>query len=237
MTALIKGDDLCALVCCLPWKNTSVSCNLYCLRWHSAKTFSTGFTGCFACAAKAKLYLGKSEEQVSKHWNPLEFSHCCSIGGWGGLKSNESLLHGTQLKHSLTFSPCNAGTESRKPWKLSLMWSLRLRSSALWCARLSACKRQANFSDFHTHTHVRTPKYTKLQNFSVTWHAWHEGQWLARASCCVLWTAIISVLKCRLCEITGKTFLSALKISPNFHGCWTGKQDGPNATWSIEQKK
>lgn len=31
----------------------------------------------------------------------------------------------------LTFSPCNEGTESRKLWKLSLMWSLRLRSSAL----------------------------------------------------------------------------------------------------------
>lgn len=44
------------------------------------------------------------------------------------------------LSFILTFSPCKAGTESRKPWKLSLMWSLRLRSSALWCARLSACK-------------------------------------------------------------------------------------------------
>ena len=40
----------------------------------------------------------------------------------------------------LTFSPCKAGTESRKLWKLSLMWSRRLRSRALWCARLSACK-------------------------------------------------------------------------------------------------
>lgn len=38
-----------------------------------------------------------------------------------------------------TFSPCREGTESRRLWKLSLMWSLRLRSSALWCARLSAC--------------------------------------------------------------------------------------------------
>lgn len=38
-----------------------------------------------------------------------------------------------------TFSPCSDGTESRRLWKLSLMWSLRLRSSALWCARLSAC--------------------------------------------------------------------------------------------------
>ena len=45
----------------------------------------------------------------------------------------------------LTFSPCKAGTESRKLWKLSLMWSRRLRSRALWCARLSACKTGAVF--------------------------------------------------------------------------------------------
>lgn len=42
-----------------------------------------------------------------------------------------------------TFSPCRAGTESRRLWKLSLMWSLRLRSSALWCARLSACNEKS----------------------------------------------------------------------------------------------
>lgn len=33
--------------------------------------------------------------------------------------------------HKLTFSPWREGTESRRLWKLSLMWSLRLRSSAL----------------------------------------------------------------------------------------------------------
>lgn len=43
-----------------------------------------------------------------------------------------------------TFSPCRAGTESRRLWKLSLMWSLRLRSSALWCARLSACNEKSH---------------------------------------------------------------------------------------------
>lgn len=39
-----------------------------------------------------------------------------------------------------TFSPCNAGTESLRLEKLSLMWSLLLRSNALWCARFSAWK-------------------------------------------------------------------------------------------------
>lgn len=43
-----------------------------------------------------------------------------------------------------TFSPCREGTESRRLWKLSLMWSLRLRSSALWCARLSACNEKSH---------------------------------------------------------------------------------------------
>lgn len=33
--------------------------------------------------------------------------------------------------HKLTFSPWSEGTESRRLWKLSLMWSLRLRSNAL----------------------------------------------------------------------------------------------------------
>lgn len=59
------------------------------------------------------------------------------------------------LACSPTFSPCNEGTESRKPWKLSLMWSLRLRSSALWCARLSACKGWANFKGFCTHQNTQ----------------------------------------------------------------------------------
>lgn len=39
----------------------------------------------------------------------------------------------------LTFSPWSDGTESRRLEKLSLMWSLRFLSSALWWARLSAC--------------------------------------------------------------------------------------------------
>lgn len=38
-----------------------------------------------------------------------------------------------------TFSPCNAGTESLKDVKLSLIWSLRFLSKALWCALFSAC--------------------------------------------------------------------------------------------------
>lgn len=37
-----------------------------------------------------------------------------------------------------TFSPWRDGTASRKLVKLSLMWSLRFRSRALWCARFSA---------------------------------------------------------------------------------------------------
>lgn len=44
----------------------------------------------------------------------------------------------TGFVNKLTFSPWSDGTESRKLWKLSLMWSLRFRSSALWWARLSA---------------------------------------------------------------------------------------------------
>lgn len=52
-----------------------------------------------------------------------------------------------QISVILTFSPCKAGTESLKPWKLSLMWSLRLRSSALWCARLSACEEKGQIED------------------------------------------------------------------------------------------
>lgn len=51
---------------------------------------------------------------------------------------------GRALGAVLTFSPCRAGTESRRLWKLSLMWSLRLRSSALWCARLSACNNKSH---------------------------------------------------------------------------------------------
>lgn len=54
----------------------------------------------------------------------------------------------------LTFSPCNEGTESRKLWKLSLMWSLRLRSSALWCARLSACQRRVTVLTFQFFTYM-----------------------------------------------------------------------------------
>lgn len=66
----------------------------------------------------------------------------------------------------LTFSPCNAGTESRKPWKLSLMWSLRLRSSALWCARLSACKGTGNVYTSNTgHTHRNTHAKTKKVSY------------------------------------------------------------------------
>lgn len=38
---------------------------------------------------------------------------------------------GRTTLHKLTFSPWREGTESRRLWKLSLMWSLRLRSSAL----------------------------------------------------------------------------------------------------------
>lgn len=45
-----------------------------------------------------------------------------------------------QNVHSLTFSPFSVGTASRKLVKLSLMWSLLRRSSALWCARFSALK-------------------------------------------------------------------------------------------------
>lgn len=45
-----------------------------------------------------------------------------------------------QIVHSLTFSPLSVGTASRKLVKLSLMWSLLRRSSALWCARFSALK-------------------------------------------------------------------------------------------------
>lgn len=46
-----------------------------------------------------------------------------------------------EKSHTLTtFSPCKDGTASRRAVKLSFMWSRRLRSSALWCARFSACK-------------------------------------------------------------------------------------------------
>lgn len=45
-----------------------------------------------------------------------------------------------------TFSLCSAGTESLRLEKLSLMWSLRLRSNALWCARFSAYKYKEKFS-------------------------------------------------------------------------------------------
>jgi hypothetical protein len=41
---------------------------------------------------------------------------------------------------NVTFSPCNDGTESLRLWKLSLMWSRRFLSNALWWARFSAYK-------------------------------------------------------------------------------------------------
>lgn len=56
--------------------------------------------------------------------------------------------------HNLTFSPCREGTESRRLWKLSLMWSRRLRSSALWWARLSACEGWG--ARAHTHIHIQS---------------------------------------------------------------------------------
>lgn len=56
--------------------------------------------------------------------------------------------------HNLTFSPCREGTESRRLWKLSLMWSRRLRSRALWWARLSACRGGHMHPHTHTHTHT-----------------------------------------------------------------------------------
>lgn len=79
----------------------------------------------FACLQSDETHQGSSSVNTDHHHRP------CFI---------PSSLLALQISFLLTFSPCKAGTESRKPWKLSLMWSLRLRSSALWCARLSACK-------------------------------------------------------------------------------------------------
>jgi hypothetical protein len=69
-----------------------------------------------------------------------------------------------------TFSPCNAGTDSRRLVKLSLMWSLRFLSNALWCARFSACKEvQVNLihpdlkwdSEYYLDVHIMSDKYTR----------------------------------------------------------------------------
>lgn len=43
-------------------------------------------------------------------------------------------------------SPASDGTDSRSELKLSLMWSRRLRSSALWWARFSACEQNTYWS-------------------------------------------------------------------------------------------
>lgn len=61
------------------------------------------------------------------------FKNLCSTG----LKShhiNVQLI----IWYRNTFSPDNAGTESLKLLKLSLIWSRRFLSRALWCALFSA---------------------------------------------------------------------------------------------------
>lgn len=75
------------------------------------------------------------------HSWPLSLSPGCRVAGRACAGGSRARLGASSLS-KLTFSPWRDGTESRRLWKLSLMWSLRLRSSALWCALLSACKKR-----------------------------------------------------------------------------------------------
>lgn len=80
---------------------------------------------------------------IMTSWRWPDYEDCISASLLV-FSNRENKPQKTTLGAILTFSPCRAGTESRRLWKLSFMWSLRLRSSALWCARLSACNNKSH---------------------------------------------------------------------------------------------
>lgn len=98
-------------------------------------------------------------------WSGMrQISHCISIYGAAMRHVHAHvpfLLSLLAVIHLLTFSPLRVGTASRKLVKLSFMWSLLRRSSALWCARFSALKQYKNKQNFQ-------PCFSVLLNKAIT---------------------------------------------------------------------
>ena len=82
------------------------------------------------------------------------------------IKGHTNHAHTMSRRYFLAFSPLSDGMQSRKLWNESLIWSLRLRSNALWWARLSKGPSYTGGNKVHDHTRVHGGGGSRMAAFT-----------------------------------------------------------------------